>query len=249
MKRQMLALILFLLAAAPLRALAQDEQGAWTPDQDLLPTGPALRYDYVRRESAAEQENYHRLRFTLETENRWFNPRAGLELRMDDSQVRCYFIGNDLRVAERTVVHLRLNHTEYADWETSINYFNAYISYKLWWFRFAVGIGYAALNFDPENYHSPLDFSTQTPETRFIYNLSLHPPLWKDLVELDLGLQNHNDFEYNGFDDTGYHVELLVNLGDRTTVSALYERRYSSFFISLPTLTRETWIISLEQRF
>jgi hypothetical protein len=247
MRRIPLAATLILIAAIPLLASAQ-EGPAPAPDERKLP-GCALRYEYLRRESAAERENYHRLSFGVKTTNLWLNPSAGVELRMDDSQLRTYFVGDDIRLDKRSAIHLRLNHVEYGDWETSINFFNAYLSYQIWWFRFAVGVGYAAINFEPKHYQDPLYFNAQMPETRFIYDLSLHPVLWDHRLEFEAGLRNYNDFEYNGFDDTGYHLLAQVNVAPKSSLSFYYERRYAAVFIALPTLTRVTWIVAYEQRF
>lgn len=209
----------------------------------------SARFDYLRRESAAEREEYWRVTLAYETANMFLNPSCGVELRTRDSQLRTYWIGDDIRFSERHRLRLRLNHTEYGDWETSVNYFNAYLSYQRWWLRLAIGIGYASLNFDPEIYQNPLDFASDSPETRFIYNLSIHPTFWDGRLALDVGLRNHDNFEYHGFDDTGYHAEAIWNITDSVTAGFMYERRYSAAFISVPTLTRTTWMGSIEVRF
>ncbi|HUT53233.1 MAG TPA: hypothetical protein VM658_07570 [bacterium] len=215
-----------------------------------LDSGLRLYGAYLRRESAVEREDYGRVRLAWDSGNRWLNPSAGVEARIEGGQLRTCWIGNDLVLDQYAAVSLRLNHAEYGDWKTGINYANAYISYHRWWMDLAVGMGYAALVFEERDYRNPFIYNTQTPESRFIYNVSLHPPsFWKGRIELDLGLRNYDDFEYHGFDDNGYHIEPMLHLGPDTTFTFFYERRYAGAFISLPTLTRVTWLVSVEHRF
>jgi hypothetical protein len=215
-----------------------------------LNAGLRLYGAYLRRESAVEREDYDRVRLAWDSGNRWLNPSAGLETRVEDGQLRTYWIGDDLVLDRYATVSLRLNHTEYGDWKTGINYANGYISYHRWWMDLAVGMGYTALVFEERDYRNPLIYNSEAPESRFIYNVSLHPPaFWNGRLEFDLGLRNYDDFEYHGFDDNGYHVEPMIHLSPRTTLTYFYERRYAGAFISIPTLTRVTWLVSLEHRF
>jgi hypothetical protein len=215
-----------------------------------LNSGIRLYGAYLRRESAVEREDYGRVRLAWDSGGRWLNPSAGVETRMEDGQLRAYWIGNDLVLNQYTAIHLRMNHTEYGDWKTGINYANAYISYHRWWMNLAVGMGYAALVFEERDYRNPFIYNSQTPESRFIYNVSLHPPaFWNRRLELDLGLRNYDDFEFHGFDDNGYHIEPTLHLTPDTDLTFFYERRYAGVFISLPTLTRVTWLVSVEHRF
>ncbi len=209
----------------------------------------SLRVDYLGRQSAVEEKDYSRFSVFWKSGNRYLNPCGGIEFRMEDTQLRSYWIGDDIIITDRTQVHLRLNHLEYGDWETAINHANCYVSYRRWWFRGAVGIGYAALVFEDKYYRDPTHYESMAPESRIIYELSLRPSFWEDRMELDIGFRNFDNFEYHGSDDNGYHIEPIFHFTDSTTLSAFYERRYAGVFISLPTLTRVTWMVSIEHTF
>lgn len=217
--------------------------------REAAPTGFSFRLEYLRREDVTQLEDYARIGLAYDADNRFFHPRFGVEARVSDSRLRSYYLGNDIPVKKRAMIHLRLNHTEFGDWKTAINYLNAYVSYERWWLRLAGGWGYAALIFDENDYQTPFLYDTETPETRFIYNVSLRPSIWKGRIELDVGISNFDNFEYHGFDDNGYHIEPIFHVTDNTTVSYFYERRYSAAFISIPTLVRTTWMVSIEHRF
>lgn len=237
--------------AAPPVADGDSVNGERTGPELAAKTGAGIRLlgCYLRRESAVEREDYTRVRIAWDSGNRFLNLSAGVETRLKDGQVRTYWIGDDIVITDRLRGHARLNHTEYGDWKTGINYLNAYISYERWWLRLGVGIGYAALVFEEGEYNNPFVFNSEAPETRFIYNVSLRPSFWNDRIEIDLGFKNYDDFEYHGFDDNGYHIEPIIHVTDKLTVSYFYERRYAGAFISLPTLARTTWMASIEYRF
>jgi hypothetical protein len=203
---------------------------------------------YLRRESAVEREDYARARLGWASGNQYLNLRGGVEVRTEDTQVRSYWIGNDIKMDQWSTAHIRLNHLEYGDWETGINHFNVYFSLERWWIRAAVGFGYAALQFDEKYYRDPTNFNTENPESRFIYEVSVRPTFW-DRITLDAGFKNYDDFEYHGFDDNGYHIEPIIHITEDTDLSFFYERRYAAAFISVPTLTRTTWMVSFEKRF
>ena len=101
----------------------------------------SIRWDYLNRHDSTQDEDYTRLMLKGLTDNRLLNPCGGIEFRVDDMQVRSYWIGDDIRIKENFWVHLRLNHLEFADWETAINHANFYVSYKRWWLRASVGMG------------------------------------------------------------------------------------------------------------
>ena len=246
-------LIVFLLPVGgrALSSVSLEKNGDTLLPEISGPSGPGLtfRLDYLGRQSAVEEKDYSRVSLAWESGNRFLNPRGGIEFRMEDKQLRSYWIGDDIIITDRTRVHLRLNHLEYGDWETAINHANCYVSYKRWWFRGAVGIGYAALVFEDKYYRDPTHYESMAPESRIIYELSLRPSFYHDRIEVDFGFRNFDNFEYHGADDNGYHIEPIIHLSDYTTLSAFYERRYSAVFISLPTLTRVTWMVSVEHTF
>ena len=111
-----------------------------------------------------------------------------------------------------------------------------------------MGWVYAALVFEDKYYKNPLHWASETPESRFIYDLSLRPSFFNKKMELDFGLKNFDNFEYHGFNDTGYHFEPVWHINDKTTLSFFYERRYAAIFISVPTLARVTWMVSIERK-
>jgi len=214
------------------------------------PEGVSLRYHFLRKEDPTQRENYYRLDLAYNTGSRFLNPRGGAEFRVYRSQIRSYWIGDDIDLTKSARVHLRLNHTQFDDWQTAINYTMAYLSYRRWWIRLAVGAGHAAIIFEPDNYQNPLAFDSEiNSETRFLYNVSLAPTFYNDRIELDLGLNNFDDYEYHGFDVNGYHIRPTVYIGEDTAISCFYERRYAAAFISVPTLARTTWMVSIQHRF
>jgi hypothetical protein len=231
--------------AAPKTNFIKDKIGL-IKSSDLLSL--SLRWDYLNKRDSTQDDDYTRFMLTGETDNRFLNPSGGVEFRVDDSQVRSYWIGDDIRFNERTRFHLRLNHLEFADWETAINHANFYVSYKRWWLRASLGMGYAALVFEDKYYKDPFHWASENPESRFIYELSLRPTFRDKKFELDFGLKNFDNFEYHGFDDNGYHFEPVWHINDKTTLSVFYERRYAAAFVSIPTLTRVTWMISIERK-
>ncbi|MFO8058078.1 MAG: hypothetical protein R6V10_12345 [bacterium] len=257
MRRLLFCLVsLVLLMLVPLSARADSSVSLASAGDTLLPeisepsgTGLSLRVDYLGRQSAVEEKDYSRLSLSWDSGERFLNPRGGVEFRMEDGQLRSYWIGDDIIITDRTRLHLRLNHLEYGDWETAINHANFYFSYHRWWFRGAVGLGYAALVFEDKYYRDPTHYTSTAPESRVIYELSLRPSLWEDRIELGFGFRNFDNFEYHGADSNGYHIEPIFHLTDSTTLSAFYERRYSGVFISVPTLNRVTWMVSVEHTF
>lgn len=252
-----LLLVWVLAAAAEGRPLAfQDQTPAATvaPAEPETKTAPpatrlSLRLDYLRKEDATQREDYGRISFALDQGPRFWNPRGGIESRMNNSEFITVWFGDDIVIAPGARVSLRYNHVRYSEWDAAINFVNAYYVYEWRWLHLAAGFGYAALNLDPDSYWNPFELVTDTPETRFIYEVSVRPVLWKNRLELDLGFRNFDDFEYHGFDDNGYHLEPIFHLSPHTTVHYLYDRRYAGAFIGLPTLTRTTWMVSVEHRF
>jgi len=217
--------------------------------QEPAPNRFSARWDYLRKEDATQREDYTRARLAFDGDNRFLHPRGGLEYRIRNAQDLVFWIGDDIMIKPDFWLHLRLNHTRYGEYSSAINFANGYISYQWRWVVLAVGLGYAALNFDDQTYWNPFIFNSAAPETRFIYEVSFRPTLWKDKLDLDLGFKNFDDFEYHGFDDNGYHVEPIFHLNPDTDLSYFYERRYAGAFISLPTVTRTTWMVSIEHRF
>jgi len=213
------------------------------------PLGLRLIFDYLRRESAAERADFSRVALAYESESAFLNPRCGIEFRVEDTRLRSYWFGNDIRIDKWAGASLRFNHTEYADWLASINQLSAYYTYSRWHFNFGIGVGYSSLNFDPENYQSPFDFSSEAPETRLIYKVDWRPPLWEEVLYLDFGFNNYDDFEYHGFDDNGYHVGAIIHISENAVLRGYYERRYAAAFISVPTLSRTTWVVTFELLF
>ncbi len=245
-----MALILPRLLLSSGEEQAEDKKAtAREPGQAPAIQGLSMRYHYLRKEDPTQREDYYRLGLAYETGSRYINFRGGVELRVFAPQVRAYWLGDDLRITKRGKIHLRMNHTEFQDWDTGINQMSAYYSYRRRWLRVAAGAGYVALLFEPGRSSNPLDFGSGTTETRFIYDLSLRPSFLNKRVELDLGLTNFDDYEFHGFDSTGYHLQPVFNINENTSVSFLYERRYAAAFISVPTLTRITWMASVEHRF
>ena len=244
MRKRAIYIITLLMLLTP--AVALSDNGT---DGDKAGLGLSLRYEFLRREDITQRENYYRFTLAWDSDNRFINPRGGVEVRLMRPQVRSYWLGDDIRVTRRLMAHARFNHLEYGDWQTAINHLNAYISYKRWWLRVSVGIGYAAIIFEPDNYQNPFLYNSEVPETRFIYNISIHPTFFGNKLELDAGLKNFDNFEYHGLDDNGYHIEAIWNVSDNTSISYFYERRYAAFFISVPHLVRTTWIISVTHRF
>lgn len=236
---------------APEEARPQEEPA---PDQDLPQKGVriesvAVRLDYLNKDDVVQDEDYYRASAALDFTNRFLNPSAGVEFQARDSQLRAYWIGDDIKIDQYGRVNIRLNHVEWPEWEAAINHLNVYYSYQRWWARLAVGMGYATLVFDPDRYRDPFNFDADAPESRLIYNVSLRPVLWKERLEVDMGLRNFDNFEYHGFDDNGYHIEPIFHLSHDTSMSFFYERRYAAAFISVPTLVRVTWMVSIEHRF
>lgn len=248
MKRKMSALYAAVAALALLSPLSvfADELAPPVEEKGL---GLALRLDYLDRQSSVEEEGYGRVQLGWRSGNPFLNPCGGIEWRMEDTQIRSYWIGGDIIISDRTSLSLRLNHLEYGDWKTAINHANFYFSFNYAWFHGAVGMGYAALVFEDKYYRDPWRYSSEAPESRIIYNLSARPTLWKDRLELGFGLRNFDNFEYHGADCNGYHFEPIIHLTENTDLIGFYERRYGGLFISVPTLSRVTWMISLEHRF
>jgi len=245
----LLVLALHAVFAFALPAFSQPESAVDKADVEAPVIGLWSRLDYLRREDATQTEDYARIGLGYDTEKKFFHPCGGLEMRVDDSRVRAFWVGDDIRITPHFKVHLRLNHTEFYDWKTAINYINAYYSYQRWWIRLAAGWGYAALIFEENDYQNPFTYGSEAPETRFIYNLSLRPSFWKGRIEVDAGLRNFDNFEYHGFDDNGFHVEPIIHVTKNTSVSYFYERRYTAAFVNVPTLARTTWMVSIEHRF
>ncbi len=210
------------------------------------PTGAMVRLDYLYLEDATQEEYYAGFTFAYDTDGKWFNPRAGIRLRADDGQIRAYFAGNDFIITRRLSAGARLTHAEYGDWETAINSLCGYVTYRRWWFRVGLGLGYAAVILEGP-YQNPIEFGTEMPETRFLYDLSIRPH-YKDF-ELDVGLKNFDDFDVNGFDDNGYHLEPIWHVTDNTAVSAKYEKRFAGVFINMINVSSESWTVSVEHRF
>ena len=238
-----------LASRAPAQSRSQDRAHLTRGGEKAAAVGLLFRWDYLRREDATQREDYTRISLACETESRLLHPRAGVEMRKDDSQLRAYFFGDDIEVTRHSRLNLRLNHTEFGDWKSAINYINAYYSYQRWWVRLAAGWGYAALIFAEKDYQNPFQYESEAPQTRFIYNVSLRPSLCKGRVELELGFKNFDNFEYHGFDDNGFHIEPIFHISEHTTISYFYERRYAGAFISVPTLTRTSWMVSVQHSF
>lgn len=207
----------------------------------------ALRFEFQDVEQVTGYSDYWRLAGSWRSGGRYWNPAAGVQVDAVDGSLRSYFFGDDLLLNPHNRLSARLNHTEFGVWHSAINFANLYYSYQRWWVRADLGIGYAALLFTEQNYHSPLLYSTEAPESRVIYNFSLRPVLGP--FALEAALSNYDDFEYHGFDDNGYRIRPSFRISDHAALALLYERRYAGLFIGTPTLTRVTWLLSFEYRF
>lgn len=183
-----------------------------------------------------------------ETRSRWLNPRAGGLLPMRDARLQAFLVGNEVRAGLRGHIRLALNHTEFPEWESGLNFINLYYDYERSWLRAALGVGYGSLLLG-EGWRDPFKFDPETTESRLIYDLALRPVLWPGRLRLELGAGNLDDFEYHGADDLGFRAAPSLRLSDNADLSVQYERRYAAVFVDAPTLIRASWQVTLTRRF